>query len=307
MVKQVLLTGGTGFIGSRLCDLLLHQGHQVTLFSRRPDFVKQRWNGRISAIRHLDEIQHIKPVDWVINLAGEPIANGRWTEKRKNLIQDSRIQITRNLVSQLARQPRSPEAFVSGSAIGYYGNQPEDLCTEEHPVGVGFSADLCRDWEKAAQGLAVKGTRTCVLRTGLVLDSNGGALKKMLPSFRLGLGGRISSGKQWMSWIHRDDLCRLIMFLLENERCTGPFNGTAPEPVTNELFCKVLADQLHRPTLLPLPAAALRLAMGESSELLLNSQRVIPQKALDLGFQFKYEALDACLQKCLSKPRKKIA
>jgi uncharacterized protein (TIGR01777 family) len=299
MTKHTLITGGTGFIGTRLCEYLLKAGHHITIFTRHPPNVAAKWGSKIRAIRRLDEIPDLEPIDQVVNLAGEPIVGKRWSEDQKHKISDSRIQVTRYLVSQLAKQAYQPEVMISGSAIGYYGDRGDEILTEQSEPGTGFSAQLCRDWEKAAQPMTFKKTRLCLLRTGIVLDTKGGALARMLGPFKMGLGGRIGNGAQWMSWINRDDLCRMIVFLLGNDQCSGPYNATAPDPVTNEIFSKLLGEHLHRPTFMPMPGKLVRLVMGESSELLLGSQRVIPEKALSQGFQFQFPDLESCLQHCL--------
>lgn len=309
MAKHVLLTGGTGFIGTKLCEYLLQQGHNITIFTRNPSALSERWGKKINAIRRLDQIQEMEQIDWVINLAGEPIMNGRWNNKRKHAIVDSRIQVTKHLISQLAQRKQIPEVMISGSAIGYYGDHGDEPCTEQTEAGEGFSAELCKDWEKAAHPITVKGARLCVLRTGIVLDAKGGALKRMMGPFKMGLGGKLGAGNQWMSWIHLDDLCRMILFIASRPDCKGPFNGTAPDPVTNEIFTKTLGEILNRPTVVPMPALALKLVLGEASELLLGSQQVIPEKALQQGFNFKYETLDECLAQCFAKkpPRQKAS
>lgn len=301
MSKHILMTGGTGFIGTRLCELLLAKGWQVTLFTRDPARAAERWGQKIATIRRLDEIKSLPTVDAVINLAGEPIMGGRWSAQRKHQISDSRIQVTRHLVSQLAQLPTQPAVMISGSAIGFYGNRDDDILEEDAAVGEGFSASLCRDWEKAAQPITFKKTRLCIVRIGVVLDRKGGALRKMLPAFRLGIGGRLGNGEQWMSWIHRDDVCALLLFLLEHPECQGIFNATAPDPVTNTVFTQALAERIRRPAILPMPALVLKLLFGEAAELLLNSQRVVPSRALEAGFTFQHSTLEDCLANCLPK------
>ncbi|OUS27669.1 TIGR01777 family protein [Gammaproteobacteria bacterium 45_16_T64] len=299
MSKHVLITGGTGFIGQRLCQYLLQQGHALTIFTRSPKKVEEKWDGNVAAVNEFEQLQYIEPVDWVINLAGEPIADKRWTHAQKHKIQDSRVLFTKMLIDALSLMPKAPECLISGSAIGYYGDCGNETCDESQPPAHDFAAQLCLDWEKSAQAIAVKGTRLSFLRIGLVLGKNGGALKKMMPAFKLGMGGRFGSGNQWMSWIHLDDVCRLIIHIANTPKCKGAFNGTAPNPVTNTDFTKALAKSLHRPSFMSVPNLLLKKALGESSNLLLTGQRVMPVHANASGFKFAYPQLDECLDQII--------
>lgn len=291
---HIFVTGGTGFIGQALCGELYRRGEQVTVLSRRPETVTQRLGLPVEAVASPDYLRD-HPVDVVINLAGVPIADRRWSEPRKQLLHDSRVALTQQLVDAIAAAPNPPRVLVSASAVGYYGdggNQPLDEQGRVHPE---YTHELCAAWESAALQAEELGLRVCILRIGLVIGPGGGFLARMLLPFRLGLGGRLGSGQQWMSWVHREDLLRMILYLLAHKTLRGVFNGTAPEPVRNSEFTLSLARQLGRPAVLPVPAPVLRLGMGEMSRLLLTGQRVLPRRLLDAGFEFHYPALDAAL------------
>jgi uncharacterized protein (TIGR01777 family) len=232
--------------------------------------------------------------DAVIHLAGEPVAQ-RWTAEVKKRIRDSRGEGTRNLVRAMDGLERKPGVLVSGSAIGFYGSRGHEILTEASAPGDGFLADVTREWESAADGAAALGIRVVKIRTGIVLAPEGGTLKKMLPIFRLGAGGRIASGRQWMSWIHADDLADLFIFAVGTGGVHGALNGTAPNPVTNSDFTRQLALALHRPALFPVPLFSLRLLYGEMAEVIAGSQRVLPSAVEAAGFEFRYPELGAAL------------
>ncbi|MBX2808425.1 MAG: TIGR01777 family oxidoreductase [Cellvibrionaceae bacterium] len=304
---HVLITGGTGFLGRHLIAALLTRGDRVSLLAR--DFVKAKtlFHNRVNLIGSISGA--VADVDAVINLAGEPIADRRWTRKRKHHLTQSRIATTQALVQWLACSPSKPKVLISGSAIGYYGHYAEDITLDESASPRdSFASELCREWEAVALEAEALGVRTCVVRTGVVLDKHGGALKRMLVPFQLGLGGPIGSGRQWMSWIHREDMTRLLLFLIDNAAIRGPVNATAPAPVNNRTFARLLASSLHRPAILPLPAFALTILMGEAAELLLQGQQVVPKKLLQYGFHFQYPVLHSALaaifsdaESCLAK------
>lgn len=299
-MTHLLLTGGTGFIGRRLCALARDRGMQVSVISRQPaSRVKQLCGTSVNAIHSAADIQALPQIDHVINLAGEPILGGRWTPHRKQKLRDSRIEFTRQLINALANLPQRPDTFISGSAIGFYGNTGDPLCNEQSVAGNGFAASLCQDWERAAQPVTALKTRLCIVRIGVVLGPGGGSLDKMLLPFRMGLGGKVGDGQQWFSWIALDDLCNLLFFLLDHPECKGVFNGTAPEPVRNEGFTRQLAAALQRPAILPMPAFALKTLLGEAAGLLLDSQRVVPEAAQQAGFRFQYPDLEQALQAAL--------
>ncbi len=296
---HLLVTGGTGFIGHALCTALAQGGHRVTVLTRDRGHASRRLPG----VTAIEAPEQVDAVDAVVNLAGEPLAAGRWTARRKQAFRESRIGTTRRLYDWIARLPEAqrPRCLVSGSAVGYYGDRGDTVLSEDASRGSDFSAQLCRDWESAALDLATLGPRVSLLRTGIVLARDGGSLQRMLPPFRLGAGGPFGDGRHWMSWIHCDDLVALIVWLLDRGG-EGAYNGTAPAPVTNAEFARTLGEAVHRPTLLRLPAVALRLGFGEMADLLLVSQRVIPQRAVQEGFRFRYPELRQALAAILPRP-----
>ncbi len=299
---RILITGGTGFIGQRLCVHLRQHGHQLTLLCRDIHKARQMFGGaEIATFASLDEWTPDICFDTVINLAGEPIMARRWTEQRKKALWDSRVLLTEKLVEHMTLAHQKPAVFISGSAVGIYGDQGDTILDETtSQFKDGFGHQLCAAWENAALRAEQLGTRVCLLRTGLVIGNHGGFLEKMLPPFRLGLGGRIGEGQQWMSWIHIDDHIGLTQHLLDSQEARGPFNATAPNPVTNAEFTRELGKCLHRPTLLPIPAWVLKLAAGEMAELLLGSQRAVPRKAVASGFRFSHETLESALGNVLA-------
>lgn len=296
---RILITGGTGFIGAHLCGQLLEAGHQLVVFSRRPEQVESLCGQAVEAIGSLDEITRQSEFDAVINLAGEPIADKRWSARRKQLLMESRLETTRKLVQAVAAMHRPPSCLINASAVGFYGDQgdrPVDESTLPHEE---FSHELCRLWEQAANKAAEYGVRVCIVRIGLVVGPGGGFVSRMLPAFKLGLGGPLGNGRQWMSWVHRSDLVRLFEWLLTHDQTQGVYNGTAPNPVTNREFTRTLAKVLHRPACLPMPAFAAKALFGEMSRLLLTGQRVYPKRMTDAGFEFNYPQLQAALESVL--------
>ncbi len=289
---HVLITGGTGFIGHALCEHLLQAGHAPSVLARDPARARARVPGAVRVLATLDQA---RDVEAVVNLAGEPLMAGRWNAARKAEFRRSRLETTQALIAWMARQSVRPRVLVSGSAIGYYGPREEEALDESAAPGGDFTARLCRDWETTAMQAEGLDVRTCRVRTGIVLGADGGALAKMLPPFRLGAGGPMGDGRQWMSWIHRDDLVRMIAWLLDSDRASGAYNGTAPVPVTNRDFARALGRALHRPALLPTPAFALKAGFGEMAQLLLTGQRVLPAHALAEGFAFCFPALETAL------------
>jgi uncharacterized protein (TIGR01777 family) len=237
--------------------------------------------------------ESLQDVDAVVHLAGEPVAQ-RWTAHARQAIRESRVTGTRNLVQALAKLPKKPEVLVCASAVGYYGDRGDEILNESSSPGGDYLAQLCVDWEKEAQSAEAAGIRVVRVRTGLVLDARGGALPRMLPPFRIGLGGKLGSGQHWMSWIHLEDLAALFQFALANP-VSGPLNGVAPNPVINAGFTRALAAAVHRPAIFPVPAFALRLLFGEMSQILLASQRALPQAAERAGFRFRYPELAPAL------------
>lgn len=294
-----LITGGTGFIGSALCSRLAAEGHTLTVLSRDPGRAVRVLPPGTRCIRAVAELGAAERVDAVVNLAGEPIADARWSAARKRLLAASRIDLTRDLVAWMARAERRPAVLVSASAIGFYGDQGDTPLSEDSAPAPEYQHDLCRAWEEAARGAEALDVRTVVLRIGVVVGRAGGFLQKMLPPFRLGLGGPVGHGRQWMSWVHRDDVIGMIAWALEREDLRGVLNATAPAPVTSREFARTLGAVLHRPAVLPLPAPVLKLAFGEMSRLLLTGQRVLPARAEREGYQFRYPVLEAALREAV--------
>lgn len=290
---NILITGGTGFIGSALCSRLLEENNKIVILSRHPEKIKPP----IKAITDLNDLKDSDIFDVVINLSGEPIANKRWSDKQKHQIFSSRIDITEKLISYFEKSENKPKLFISGSAIGYYGIDKSDNSIEEKETGDNsFSSKLCQKWEVTALKAEKLGIRTCLLRTGIVLGKNGGALSKMLLPFKMCLGGRIGNGKQWMSWVHIDDLVGIILYCISHDNLKGAINGTSPNPVTNQVFTKTLGMIIKRPTIFPMPAIVVKLLMGEmGEELLLAGKKIVPKKALDAGYNFKYKTLEEAL------------
>ncbi|MBI5891964.1 MAG: TIGR01777 family protein [Nitrosomonadales bacterium] len=293
---HILITGGTGLIGRHLCKTLMAEGHELTVFSRNPGSVAEKCGAGVHALAALADWTPDRGFDAVINLAGEPIVDARWTERRKQVLRDSRIALTEELVSRIAAAKRKPTVLLSGSAIGYYGGRGDAMLEEGSGSGADFPARLCVDWEAAATGAEKHGVRVCLLRTGLILSKEGGLLARMVPPFRLGMGARLSDGRQWMSWIHIDDYVGMVLRLLRDEQMRGAYNMTAPGPVTNKEFTAVLAAVLHRPAPFVAPASLLRLSMGESASLVLEGQRVLPKRMLAAGQVVRFEKLEDALQ-----------
>ncbi len=297
---NILITGGTGFLGRHLAKQLLEQGHRITILSRSREKVRKTFGETVKALTDLSQISANETLDVAINLAGAPIFEKRWTPKRKKIIFDSRIGLTQQLIETIARMERKPRLLISGSAVGFYGNQGDTVLTERTPGNPDFSQQLCAEWEGAALQAEQYGVRVCLIRTGLVLDSAGGILQRMLPAFRLGFGGRLGDGKQWMSWIHIHDWLNIVDKMMTDERMHGAFNATAPNPVTNRQFTELLAETLKKPACFHMPAFSIKLLFGEMSELLLGSQRVRPERLLSNHFVFKYPELRSALTAILA-------
>lgn len=299
--QEVLVTGGTGFVGSRLVAALAAAGHSVTVLSRKTVGSTGLPTG-VKVITSLDELAASARIKAVVNLAGEPLANGLWTKAKRARIIASRIDVTEACLGLIERLTVRPEVFISASAIGWYGLRGDEELTEASSGTDCFSRQVCVAIEAAASKAEALGLRTVRLRIGLVLAAEGGLLGRMVLPFKLGLGGPFGRGRHWMSWIHRDDLVRLICHCIANSALSGPVNGTAPAPVRNRDFTRALGKALHRPALLPVPALPLEWVLGDfAKELLLGGQRVLPEAALNSGFTYRYPQLDAAL-KAIFKP-----
>ena len=287
---NLIITGASGFIGSELVERL-GSAHDLKLLTRqRPKkAVPSRTQWILWEPGAPGEWERcVEGADGIINLAGEPIANKRWSLEQKDKIRFSRVNTTRALVRAIAKEKNKPKFLISGSAVGYYGPRGDEPLTENSPAGAGFLADVCREWEDEARQAQGHGVRVALLRTGIVLGKGEGALAKMVKPFKLFAGGYLGSGKQWMPWIHVEDEVGLIQFLMDHENAAGAFNATAPNPVTMEDFCKALASVLNRPSWAPVPASVLTLLLGEMAEMLLTGQRAVPKAAQDLGYSFRY-------------------
>lgn len=295
----MLVTGGTGFVGCRLVDALLDAGHQAIVLSRKPGSAtlpSKAW-----AVGNLDSIPSDTRIDAIVNLAGEPIANGLWTAAKRQRIIASRLGMIEACHKLVERLVVRPQVFITASAIGWYGIRGDEPLDEGSGGADCFSREVCVAIEQAARRVEAAGMRTVCLRIGLVLDRTGGMLGRMLMPFRLGLGGPFGNGQHWMSWIHRDDLIRLIAHCIVDPAISGAVNGTAPEPVRNRDFTRALGKALNRPAIIPVPALPLKLALGQfAQELLLGGQRVLPVKAQQSGFAFHYPQLDGALAAILA-------
>lgn len=298
---KILISGSHGLVGSALVQSLVEDGHEVIRLVRHDAHTgagEIEWHpnqGRLNP-------QRIEGFDAVFHLAGESIASGRWNDEKKRAIRESRTKGTTLLSQTLAQLSRPPSIFVSASAIGYYGDRGDELLTESSAPGNSFLASVCVEWEEATRPATEKGIRTVKTRFGIILDRNGGALAKMLTPFRMGIGGRVGDGRQWMSWIALDDVIAGLKFLLLDSAANGPVNFVAPKPVTNAEFTRTLGRVLSRPTIFPIPAFGARLAFGEMADaLLLSSQKVEPAVLLDKGFPFYWPTLEPALRNLLSR------
>ena len=300
---RIVIAGGTGFLGSPLAEVYAEEGHDVQVLTRSlppgqsrhesgtgvPGITRIGWNpdGRSGPWAAA-----LEGADALINLAGESIGDKRWTPQRKAHLRDSRILSTRSLATTIAGSSRPPAVFISASAIGYYGPSGDERKTEESPAGTDFLAHLCHEWEQEARKASRPDMRLAIIRSGVVLERSGGSLPQMMRPFRFFAGGRLGSGRQYMSWIHRLDWVEMVRWILQTPDASGPINVTAPHPVTNRQFAKALGSALKRPALLPAPRFALKLVLGEFADTVVTGQRVIPARALALGYHFRYPELD---------------
>jgi uncharacterized protein (TIGR01777 family) len=305
---KILITGATGLIGSEIRKFLITDGHQIVVLSRRPASAKGPASATsltgLSVFQWEPEAELPPPQSWegvdaVIHLAGESVASGRWTDERKKRIRNSRVKGTRNLVAGMRDARIHPKIFISGSAVGYYGDREGEILTENSKRGSGFLSEVCMEWEAEAARARELGVRVALVRTGVVLSPTGGALEKMLAPFKLGLGGRMGDGRQWFPWIHLEDIAGIFRHALMTDSVDGPVNGVSPGIVTNEEFTRELAAVLHRPVFFPVPVFALRLLMGEMADAVLASQRVVPRVPLATGYQFQRPYLKSALESLL--------
>jgi hypothetical protein len=293
---KILISGSSGLIGTAATAALKSDGHNVVHLVR-PSKTANPGDVQWDPMRATVDVAGLEGIDVVIHLSGAGIADGRWTEERKQLLRSSRIDTTRVLVDSLSRLKQKPRLLIVASAIGYYGSRGDEILTESSTTGTDFLALVCRDWEAEASRAAERCIRTVMLRFGVVLSGKGGALPKMLPPFKLGVGGRLGSGQQWMSWIAIEDVVGIIRHAIAHEQVSGPVNVVAPNPVRNEEFTRLLAGMLHRPAIFPAPAFVLRLAMGEMADaVLLSSDRVKPEQILAAGYKFRFEILEPALR-----------
>ena len=299
---KIVITGATGLIGRSLCRSLANDGHSIVALSRKPEGARgltavtaYKWDPLVGP----PPPKALQDAESVIHLAGEPIAGRRWTREQKRRIRDSRVISTRNLIEGLRQAAPRPLSLISSSAIGFYGNRGGEVVDEFSSAGTGFLTDVCLEWETEAERAIGLPMRVVRVRTGVVLGTDGGALKKMLPAFRLGVGGPLGNGNQWFSWIHIADMVGILRHALFSSSLSGAINATAPEPVTNAEFTRELARVLHRPAFLKAPEFALRLALGEMADMLLASQRVIPKVAQQSGYRFQFQTLRPALDALL--------
>lgn len=300
---RILVTGATGFVGRRLCEVLSEAGCRVTALSRRPDSARKAVPSlaRVFAWRPVEEsppLESLEQVDAVIHLAGESVV-GRWTARKRQAIRESRVRSTGNLVNAMRQVEGRPRTLVSASAIGYYGDQGETELTESMPAASDFLGEICAQWEREGARASEAGVRVVHLRIGVVLAKGGGALDAMLLPARLGLGGALGSGRQWWSWIHREDLIGMVQHVLADKNLSGPFNATSSNPVRQKDFAKALGRVLSRPAFLPTPGFALKLVLGGFATELLSSKKVLPGRIQESGYRFRFPDLEPALREIL--------
>lgn len=302
---KIILTGGSGFIGSRLVEKLASGGHEVIVLTRDPASFKmakystikaKQWDGKTPGTW----VSDVDGADAVMNFAGESIGGKRWTSKQKEKILNSRIDATRALVDAMKQAKKKPAVLVNASAVGYYGPIEDAEVTEEHPPGNDFLAHVCKRWEQEARAAEQLGVRVVLLRQGVVIDKGGGALEKMALPFKMFVGGPVGSGRQWFPWIHRDDAANIAIFAAENSTLAGPVNVVAPDIMRMKQFSKALGRAMHRPSLTPVPGFVLKVALGEMSEMLLTGQRVVPARLSAAGYSFLFPQLDRALREIFS-------
>jgi uncharacterized protein (TIGR01777 family) len=298
-LEQVLITGGTGFIGTALSERLLRLGARVSVLTRDRARARDHFAGRVSVLESLDEIDGSAAPAVIVNLAGKNLGAQRWNADVRHQLIASRVETTQRVVDYIARAAHRPQLLISGSAVGFYGARGDERLTEESAAGDEYQANLCQRWEHTARKAEQYGVRVCLSRTGIVLGRGGGALAGLVPMFRLGLGAVAGSGRQWISWIHLHDLLELFLHCMRDRSLSGPFNNTAPTPVTNRGFSRAIGRALHRPVLLRAPGWAMRLRYGGLAHLYLTGQYVVPARHLQAGFEYRYPDIDSALQAAL--------
>ncbi len=301
---RVVISGGSGLIGRRLVDRLIQAGHRAVVLSRSPERVTDLPEGAAVAPWDREAVDDlaatVSGADAVVHLAGENIGGGRWTASRKRRIRDSRVEGSRAVAEAIERAEPRPPVLIQASAVDYYGASGDEELTEASPPGEDYLATTCREWEAASAGVEALGVRRAVIRTGVVLSTRGGALPRLMLPFKLFAGGPAGDGRQWLPWIHVEDEVGAIRFLIERTEAVGPFNLTSPQPLTNRDFGKVLGSVMGRPSLLPAPAFALKLALGEMSTLVLDGQRALPARLVEHGFAFRFPEARAALEDLLA-------
>ena len=304
MSRKIIITGATGFIGRNICSKLIERGDEITIFTRSVDMAKKVTPGASKYIAWNYSLKNwydeISEKDAVINLTGESLLSKRWSEEHKNEVRNSRINSTRALVEAIKLSDERPKTFISASAVGFYGDSESEV-DELSPKGKGFLSDLVYDWEKEAAKVDELNVRRICVRIGIVLDKDDGALAKMVLPFRFFIGGPLGSGKQWMPWIHIDDLANLFLFALDNEQIEGIINGVSPNPVRMNDFAKSIGKAMNRPAIFKVPEFVLKLILGEASETITKGAKVSPRKAVELGYEFKYKKLDKALEKIFNE------
>jgi uncharacterized protein (TIGR01777 family) len=313
---RIFLMGGTGLVGTRLIKRLRERKDEIVLLTRRPDAAREKWKDECQVVEGNPMeagawMSAVDGCDGVVNLVGESVYSRRWNAEFIQLLIDSRVRSTEHVVQALAKRPRTAaghaKILVNASAIGWYGPHGDEELTEDAPPGNDVMAQLCVAWEKAAQAAESLGVRTVQVRVGVVLDPAGGALKEMMRPFKLFVGGPVGlTGRQYVSWIHHEDMVGLLLLALDSAQCQGPLNGTAPNPVTNKQFAKALGRTMHRPSFFPVPKFMLRLVLGKLAEIVTTGQRVLPKKALDLGYVFKFPDVDTALADALADTASRV-
>jgi len=304
MNKKITITGATGLIGTALCHTLIGRGDEVTIFTRNIDSGKKILGDKLTYVkwdyrRPIEWQDSLKDQDAVIHLAGANLFGKRWTEKYKKIIIESRELSTRNLVAALRSVPNKVKVLISSSGVGYYGSRGEKILTEKSNLGNDFLANVCDVWEREAEKASEIGIRTAMLRQGIVLSDEGGALTKFLPPFKFFIGGALGNGKQWFPWIHIDDLVAIYLFIIDNAEISGAVNVVSPESLRMNEFAKTLGKILYRPSIFSVPEFTLKILIGEAASTIVSSQRVVPQKLIDKGFKFKFEKLEEALRDLL--------